>query len=127
MVYILPKLISISLCFLSGEAIFFQHNFGMKTDTPPKDTCQKIFNIQNKGTCMMSCLAALDVHYMFSYNEDQEACMCCKDLSGSGVINPGWETFVPRELIFFITISDVRNTCIRSAVMKWKLKMSIQL
>ena len=101
MVYILPKLVFISLGFLSGEAIFSQNNFGLKTDTPPKDSCQKIFNIRNKGKCMMSCLAALEVHYMFSYNEDQEACMCCKDLSGSDVIGPGWETFVPRKFIFF--------------------------
>ena len=78
----------------------FQHNFGMKTDISPKDSCQKIFNIQKKGKCMMSCLAALDVHYMFSYNEDQETCMCCKDLSGSDVISPEWETFVPREFNF---------------------------
>ena len=101
MVYILPKLVFISLWFLYSEAIFFQNNFAIKTDTPPKESCQKIFNVQNKGKCMLTCLAALDVHYMFSYNEDQEACMCCKDLSGSDVIDPGWETFVPRELIFF--------------------------
>ena len=57
---------------------------------------------------MLSCLAALDVHYMFSYNEDQEACLCCKNLSGSDFISPGWETFVPREFIFFIII-DIRK------------------
>ena len=108
MVYILPKLVFISLWFLYGEAIFFQNNFAIKTDTPPKESCQKIFNIQNKGKCMLSCLAALDVHYMFSYKKDQEACLCCKDLSGKDVISPGWETFVPRKFIFVI-ISDIRK------------------
>ena len=108
MFYISREVVFISVWFLFSEAIFFQNNFAIKTDTPPKDSCQKIFNVQNKGTCMMRCLAALDVHYMFSYNEDQEACMCCKDLSGKDVISTGWETFVPRKFIFFI-ISDIRQ------------------
>ena len=89
---------------LCGDSIHFQSNFGIKTGKFPKDSCHEIFNIENKGKCMLSCLAPLDVHYMFSYNEDQEACLCCKDLSGSDVISPGWETFVPREFIFFIII-----------------------
>ena len=108
MFYISREVVFISVWFLFSEAVFFQNNFGMKTDTPPKDSCQKIFNVQNKGKCMMSCLAALDVHYMFSYNEGQETCLCCKDLTGSDVISPGWETFVPRKFIFFI-ISDIRK------------------
>ena len=91
---------------LCGDSILFQSNFGIKTGKFPKDSCHEIFNIENKGKCMLSCLAALDVHYMFSYNEEQEACLCCKDLSGSDVISPGWETFIPREFNYITHIKE---------------------
>ncbi|XP_022311379.2 uncharacterized protein LOC111116676 [Crassostrea virginica] len=90
------EIVLFSPLLLCGDSILFQSNYGIKTGKFPKDSCHEIVKIENKGKCMLSCLAALDVHYMFSYNEEQEACLCCKDLSGSDVISIGWETFIPR-------------------------------
>nr|XP_022312457.1 uncharacterized protein LOC111117596 [Crassostrea virginica] len=32
---------------------------------------------------------------MISFNNDQQTCLCCEDLSGSDVTSPGWKTYLP--------------------------------
>ena len=71
----------------------------IRTVKYPKESCQQILNVQSTILCFIGCLHSMDVHYLFSYNEKQKMCLCCKELPGSDIKNPGWKTFVPREYI----------------------------
>ena len=71
--------------------------FGDTSELYPKSSCLEINNVETTGRCFMGCLNALEVHYMFSYNEEQAVCLCCFDLSGYDATSSQWKTFIPRE------------------------------
>lgn len=72
--------------------------YGEKTSTYPKSTCSEIpYNVLSAASCFQKCLGTLRIHYMFSYSNDQQTCMCCADLSGDDLVSPQWNSFVPGE------------------------------
>ena len=49
--------------------------FGETSELYPKSSCLEIDNVETTGRCFMGCLNALEVHYMFSYDEEQAVCV----------------------------------------------------
>ena len=80
------------------ETMKTQSNYALKTARYPRRSCLQIVNIPSKRVCFIRCLNTLDVHYMFSYNQILQYCMCCQDLSGSDITDNDWETYEPRKL-----------------------------
>ena len=90
-------LLTFSFLISYSGAIKPESVHAIKTERNPRTSCIQIFNIPSKGFCFLSCLNKLEVHYMFSYNQEQQSCMCCQDLSGSEITDKGWDTYEPRE------------------------------
>ena len=88
-----------SIYLYNSKAADIDIHQAIRTVMYPKESCQKILNVQSTRLCFIGCLHSMDVHYLFSYNEEQKKCLCCKELSGSNITNPGWKTFSPREYI----------------------------
>lgn len=88
-----------SIYLFNNKAADIDIHQAIRTVKYPKESCQQILNVQSTRLCFIGCLHSMDVHYLFSYNEEQKMCLCCKELSGSDIKIPGWKTFAPREYI----------------------------
>ena len=82
-------------CTLNTSAVVFQSYFRLSTDITPKDSCLRVDSIKSILTCFLRCFSVLGFYHMISFNNDQQTCLCCEDLSGSDVTSPGWKTYLP--------------------------------
>lgn len=86
---------------IHNEATVFNDVFAVQTNDNPKSSCHQISNIKSKSTCLGTCVISVHRNVMISHDESTGICMCCNDVTGSGITGSNWKSYVPRKYFLF--------------------------